>query len=149
MEKDQASQKGQDRGKRGKGKGSESTSYISSLKTKAPKSFPRTRAGKTPSNVNGAWKWSNITKLKLISWHVDRGSIVLRGEAIKVRVHHTPCRKALLGSPGTRGWGRALSCQQHGSHQGGYVCCYVHIHQRTGGKTCIGLEFLKWTLKKQ
>lgn len=51
---------------------------------KAQKSFPQTCTRKTPGVLNSAWRWSNITKLKLISWHVDRGSIVLWSEAIRV-----------------------------------------------------------------
>lgn len=70
-------------GRRGPEGGSESTSPIRF------QTFPRIRTQKTLDNLDSTHRWSNNAKLKLISWHVNRGSIVPRSEAIKGQGHRT------------------------------------------------------------
>ena len=64
-------------GRRGPEGGSES---ISSIRFQT---FLRIRTQKTLDNLDSTSRRSNIAKLKLISWHVNRGSIVPHSEAIK------------------------------------------------------------------
>ena len=70
-------------GRRGPEGGSESTSYIRF------QTSPRIRTQKTLDNLDSTHRWSNNAKLKLISWHVNRGSIVPCNEAIKGQGHRT------------------------------------------------------------
>lgn len=98
------------------------------------KELPRTLTRKTAGNRNNVWRWGNIAKLKLISWHIDRGSIVPHNE---VRTSHTMSKGP--GGPGTRVqmWRHAQSCHP-------WVCQCVfpkEMHQ--------GVRFLRSTSRKQ